>query len=752
MINQKYRIGVKFIFFMLISSLTLPISFAEYPNYKINTEVIKMEIFHKNPTIFPNIQSNDPGNKVLIQGYFWEVPDQGFWWDVISDQANFLQDSGFDAIWLPPMVKTKEGNVARCGYEPYDYYDLGEFDQKGTIRTRYGTRSQIESMIDELHNNNISVIGDIVINHNNGGASEFNTFTSTDTNTDFMNISSGKFPRNYTHFYPNPIYGDHDRLAFGNFPDLIHENPYVHSELLKWANWLKDDIGFDGWRFDVALGIIPEMLRDWMVNVSGFGVAEYWTGTDMDLGGQLQYLDDTNNTLNGFDFILLEELHDMTVQDGLYDMQNLVDAGLLGVRPEQTWTFAVNHDTYRTTSHNIPHDQRLFAYLYILTHEGYPMIYWDDYYDLRLQQELKAMIKIHNLYANGDLSVLYADEDLYVMERGGDPGLLLVLNDNPDLEKNVEVTTKWNNVEIHDLLGRMPNLTVDESGKAIISANSFNYGVYSIENPIFKPKPYLDESKVVFKTEPEEIIIDGILDEIWPSPKAMDNIGDAGVGPQDLISLYMTTDETYLYLGFESNQYNWAGANLDYGIAIDSLPGGSREDPGKHPEIRYGGTPAPDFLIYCNTDVSKITHGLEHGEFYVFNGEGWDLNKTYVKNVDFASNIAYNFAELKIPLKDIALETGGNFSVKVFTSEEGKIGAADSVPSDAQVDGFGDSVSWLSLTDIYEILPISLDPGITSKILSFDFTIIFFSSIIGIIFILKKENRKKNGKKKILEF
>ncbi len=737
---------------MMISGLFFPISQTEPKNYRINIEVKKLEVSHKNPTTSHEFPNNNPGNKVLIQGYFWEVPDQGFWWDVISDQANFLQDSGFDAIWLPPMVKTKEGNVARCGYEPYDYYDLGEFNQKGTTRTRYGTRSQIESMIDVLHNHDISVIGDIVINHNNGGASEYNNFTFSETNTNFMNISSGKFPRNYTHFYPNPAYGVSDRLAFGNFPDLIHEHPYVHEELLKWANWLKNDIGFDGWRFDVALGIIPEMLRDWMVNVSGMGVAEYWTGTEMDLGSQLKYLDDTNNTLDAFDFILLEALHDMTVQDGLYDMRNLVDAGLLGVRPEQTWTFAVNHDTYRTTTFNIPHDQRLFAYLYILTHEGYPMVYWDDFYDLRLQQELKAMIKIHNLYANGDLSVLYADEDLYLMERRGDPGLLLVLNDNPDLEKNIEVTTKWNSIELHDLLGRMPNITTDEYGKATISASSYNYGVYSVENPIFSPKPYLDESKVVIKTEPEEIIIDGVLDNIWPSPKAMDNIGDAGVGPQDLISLYMVTDETYLYLGFECNQYDWAGSNLDYGIAIDSLPGGARGDPGKHPEIRYGGTPAPDFLIYCNTDVSKITHGLDHGEFYVFNGEEWDLNKTYVKNVDFASNIAYNFAELKIPLSDIALEAGGNFSIKVFTSEEGKIGAADSVPSDAQVDGFGDSVSWLSLTDIYEILPISLDTnGTTSKkITSFNFSILFFSSILGIIFLFKKEIRKKR-KKKILE-
>lgn len=55
------------------------------------------------------------------------------------------------------------------GYATYDLYDLGEFDQKGTIRTKYGTKEELKEMIDELHKNHISVYLDVVLNHKAGG-------------------------------------------------------------------------------------------------------------------------------------------------------------------------------------------------------------------------------------------------------------------------------------------------------------------------------------------------------------------------------------------------------------------------------------------------------------------------------------------------------------------------------------------------------------------------------------------------------
>lgn len=54
------------------------------------------------------------------------------------------------------------------GYDPYDFYDLGEFDQKGSIPTWFGTRQELESLIGSAHSHGLSLIADIVINHNSG--------------------------------------------------------------------------------------------------------------------------------------------------------------------------------------------------------------------------------------------------------------------------------------------------------------------------------------------------------------------------------------------------------------------------------------------------------------------------------------------------------------------------------------------------------------------------------------------------------
>ncbi|GAH11314.1 unnamed protein product, partial [marine sediment metagenome] len=191
----------------------------------------------------------DIGNGVLLQSYYWLVPDNGEWWNIISDYTEEFSEIGFDALWLPPPSKTREGDTARGGYEPYDYYDLGEFDQKGSTRTRYGTRAELKNLIQDASNHDIQTIADIVINHNNGGEEERNIFAGGgNTSTNFMNIASGKFPRNYTCFYPCE-YGTSDALQFGVMPDLCHANPYVHDELIKWGEWLRDEIGFTGWRF-----------------------------------------------------------------------------------------------------------------------------------------------------------------------------------------------------------------------------------------------------------------------------------------------------------------------------------------------------------------------------------------------------------------------------------------------------------------------------------------------------------------------
>src|SRR5204863_7270865 len=101
--------------------------------------------------------------------------------------------------------------------------------------------------------------------------------------------------------------------------------------------------------------------------------------------------------------------------------------------PSSAVTFVENHDINR--SNPIINDKML-AYAWILTHEGYPCIFWYDYFELDLAKEntyngITALIAVHERYAGGVKKILYVDDDLYIMQREGinnAPGLVFVLN------------------------------------------------------------------------------------------------------------------------------------------------------------------------------------------------------------------------------------------------------------------------------------------------------------------------------------
>ena len=106
-------------------------------------------------------------NGTMMQYFHWYVPNDGTLWTQVENNAPTLAENGFTALWLPPAYKGAGGSND-VGYGVYDMYDLGEFDQKGSVRTKYGTKDQYLSAINAAHNNNIQVYGDVVFNHRGG--------------------------------------------------------------------------------------------------------------------------------------------------------------------------------------------------------------------------------------------------------------------------------------------------------------------------------------------------------------------------------------------------------------------------------------------------------------------------------------------------------------------------------------------------------------------------------------------------------
>ena len=106
----------------------------------------------------------------------------------------------FTALWLPPACKAANIGGPSMGYDPYDYYDLGDVNQKGRVKTWFGNQAELTTLINAAHTANMQVYADLVINHNNGGdAQETNPIDGSTRWTKF-NPGSGKFPARLEEF------------------------------------------------------------------------------------------------------------------------------------------------------------------------------------------------------------------------------------------------------------------------------------------------------------------------------------------------------------------------------------------------------------------------------------------------------------------------------------------------------------------------------------------------------------------------
>lgn len=398
----------------------------------------------------------------MMQAFYWDCPREASqeqqWWNHVRQRVADLSATGFAALWLPPVHKAANIGGPSMGYDPYDYYDLGEFDQKGSVKTWFGSKDELLALIGVAHDHGMEVIADFVVNHCSGAdAVEQNPVLDQRRWTCFT-PKSGRFPRNWECFHPNN-YESWDEGAFGDMPDLSHRNPYVFGEIIRLARWLVEEIGFDGFRYDYVKGYgastvtaVQEYryLRDGKVFVP-YGVAEYWDNASAIVNWINLSNFSNRNPVDVFDFPLRETLKALCDEYG-FSLRNLCRDSVVRAQAQSAVTFVENHDL-RDEGRPIVND-KLLAYSFILTHEGYPCVFWKDYYVHGLALEgsangIAALVSAHDRYAGGRTDVLHVDDDLYVMQRhgfGGQPGLVYVLNNRGDGWNGTSVRTQWRDV------------------------------------------------------------------------------------------------------------------------------------------------------------------------------------------------------------------------------------------------------------------------------------------------------------------
>ena len=170
-------------------------------------------------------------------------------------------------------------------------------------------------------------------------------------------------------------------MSFGGMPDLCYRSPSVYTAILENAEWLINEVGFDGFRFDFVKGYGGWMARaiQELRGLRGetafkpFAVGECWDNSRT----IEDWLNETNawsdNPVHAFDFPLRYRLRDLCQVYG-FSLRDLIEGGtVLADNPAHAVTFVENHDVLRNDP--IVHDKML-AYAYILTHPGYSCVFW----------------------------------------------------------------------------------------------------------------------------------------------------------------------------------------------------------------------------------------------------------------------------------------------------------------------------------------------------------------------------------------
>lgn len=445
-------------------------------------------------------------NHTMIQFFEWELPADANHWKHCKELAAKLAEAGFDALWLPPAFKGADGRED-VGYGVYDLYDLGEFDQKGSVPTKYGTKEEYIAAVKELQKNGLYVLGDIVLNHKMGAdqcekvlarecgeynrlellsgeeeATVWTKFTFPGRAGKYSDFQWGwndfdgtdwdeKAKRKAILLFKGKSWEEGTDKERANYDylmgaDVDVKSPRVRQELMDWGKWYLDTVGMDGFRIDAVKHIDSDFFTDWLGCLrahSGkelFAVGEYWNS---DLNALLSYLGASQNCMSLFDVPLHFHFYDASIGNGNYDMAQLFTNTLVSADSSRAVTFVDNHDTQpgqALFSFVAPWFKPLAYAAILLRKDGFPCVFYGDYYGIADGSAqpvplLPLLVKVRKHLAYGTQHDYFDDSNTVGWTREGDEeypfsGIAVVLTDNVPGEKTMYMGTQFAGQELYD--------------------------------------------------------------------------------------------------------------------------------------------------------------------------------------------------------------------------------------------------------------------------------------------------------------
>lgn len=372
---------------------------------------------------------------VMLQGFSWDSYDYSQW-TVLEKQADDMK--GFiDLVWLPQSGKCIETTQV-MGYKPYYYFNQN---------SSFGTEAELRSLITKFKAAGIGAIADVVVNHRNTDgwftfpAETYNGVTYKMQPTDICkNDDRGATAKQATKEGVSLSNNNDEGQDWDGCRDLDHKSANVQKIIKAYLKFLKEDMGYTGFRYDMVKGFSGSHVADYN-DATGvkFSVGEYWDGNP----SIINWINKTNKKSAAFDFQFRYNVRDAVngAADGkvasfsdwskLNSTNNLMhDANYR----QYAVTFVENHDMqYRSASEPLDplRKDTLAANAYMLAMPGTPCIFqphWRAY-----KQELKSMIEARKLAGITNMSNYtnkMAQTSCFANETTGNKAKLIVVVGN----------------------------------------------------------------------------------------------------------------------------------------------------------------------------------------------------------------------------------------------------------------------------------------------------------------------------------
>lgn len=371
---------------------------------------------------------------VMLQGFSWDSYDYSQW-TVLEKQADDMK--GFiDLVWLPQSGKCIETTQV-MGYKPYYYFNQN---------SSFGTEAELRSLIAKFKANGIGAIADVVVNHRNTNgwytfpAETYKGVTYQMLPTDICKNDDGGTTATQAATDGVSLSQNNDEgTDFGGCRDIDHKSENVQKVIKAYLKYLKDDLGYTGFRYDMVKGFDGSHVADYN-DATGveFSVGEYWDGNQ----SIINWINKTNKKSAAFDFQFRYNVRDAI---GIKDNQIVSSPNWSKLRSDinlmhdptyrqYAITFVENHDMqYR--SKDEPQDplkrDTLAANAYMLAMPGTPCVFqphWRAY-----KQEIKSMIEARKLAGITNMSNYtnkMAQTACFANETTGDKAKLIVVVGN----------------------------------------------------------------------------------------------------------------------------------------------------------------------------------------------------------------------------------------------------------------------------------------------------------------------------------